>query len=853
MSRELDRQRITFGLPLVGQLLIVLCLTFGLITGAAAQTGELQVMLTQVDSQAFPQVTAYVTVSDENGLPVTGLTAADFAAVEDSLPLPAANLTIESAVVPGLQLVLGLDLSTPPESLAAVKTAAKSFVATLQPQDRLALVAYYDEFRLIYDFTNNSAALQAAIDSLTGQGNWTTLYQTIDETAALLDALPPGRKAVILLNDKRNNIGNFPVEQALNRLKVARTPLYVLGLAYTDKIVRTDLKPIDLPASGKIVAMLNSPDEALPQLEAIADQLRQGYRLTFPSQLQGDNAEHTLVVKAAAQGSSGQAQGRFMAFSSGQVVVTLPGLTAGQTVGGVVNLTAQVKAPAPVASVEYLLDGQSLQQEAGPPYFYEWDSTGVPTGVHTLVAKAIDTAGNQGQAELQLNVVPPLVVTVLTARNQIRPGDTVPVQAIIEAVNEVTSVELWLDGRLLIADNTPPYRFSIPSAAYTPGEHVMMVQAKDKLGRVAQGNLTLQFLAAPWRLIDWLRPVLIAAAILLALLLLWLLAWLLWRRRRQPYKFALVIANLGNISSRYKLRAEEPAGQLDFSFMLGHTLLAAEPVPVYLEPQGVQTGPAASYPTQPDGPIAAGRQGQRSMPQFKKPEGANQLQKAGSKLSGIAALTSPLVTLTVMIASFLPRSIGEPMQRWANGIMQQQTRVQSQVSYTQSNISSTRHTFQSAGGQLASAVPAKPTLSQAAPAPDRVAVPTAPPPPALAETQPMIRTPAVSTRATNGGASRSAPVQSGWVWTPAVEPGETLNIELLISPFKPNLAQTYKFTVTSRPVDAADAPAVIERGELEVIPPSKVWRILALVLFILATVVITVLTSLVVMWLLNLT
>jgi hypothetical protein len=89
------------------------------------------------------------------------------------------------------------------------------------------------------------------------------------------------------------------------------------------------------------------------------------------------------------------------------------------------------------------------------------------------------------------------------------------------------------------------------------------------------------------------------------------------------------------------------------------------------------------------------------------------------------------------------------------------------------------------------------------------------------------------------------------VWTSVVEPGETLNVELLIHPLKPYLAQTYQFSVTSRPVEAADAPAVVERGELEVRPPSRVWRILALVLFVLSTAAIIVLTGLVVWWLLN--
>lgn len=824
------------------------------IPASTAQIGTLQVNLIQVDSSAFPQVTAYVTVTDENGLPVTGLQAADFTAVEDNLPVAANSLTVESDTISGLQLVLGVDLSTTPESLAQVKAAAKTFIAALRPEDKVALVAYYDDFRIIYNFTNNITALQAALDSLTLQGNWTALYRTIFEAGKLLEPLPPGRKAVILLNDKRNNIGDFPVQQALDQLRAARAPLYVLGLEYTDKIVRADLKPLDLPASGKIVTVLASPDQIQPQLETIAAQLRQGYRLTFSSQLQADNAEHNLSIVAATPTNSGQGQGQFTAISVGQVTVALAGLTDGQTVGGIVTLTAQVTAPAPVSSLEYLLDGQLLQQIATPPYLFEWDSTSVATGAHTLTARATDTAGHHGQTELRLNVVPPLVITILTPKTEIEQGETVSLQTIIEAVAEVTAVELWLDGRPLQQHNAPPYDFSLSSADYTPGEHIVTVQAQDRFGRSAQGSLTLQFLAPPPPRFTWLRPVLITAVILLAGLLLLLLAWLLLRRRVRTHKFALTLANNGNIATPYKLRAEEPSGMLKFTFLFGGAPLMAEPAP---EPKPVAASYAASVTAAPvpaNGTAAVPQPGQPRERKVKMPEGGgNPLKKAGDTLGCIGSILSPFATLAVTIATFLPSAIGEPLQRWANAIVQKQTQVQSQVSYTKSNIDTTKSTFQSAGGKLAAAVPAKSgqaVMAEAVPPPLPVNAETVPL--AAIQTQARVAAPVpVTPPAQTRRDAIKVVNQPEWFWTSTVQPGHTLQLDMLIRPLKPGLAQLYTFSVTSRPAEAVDAPTIIEHGELEVKPPLPLWRLLAVLLFIIMAVVILVVTVLAVIGLLN--
>ena len=52
------------------------------------QDAELDVIITHVDSDAFPEVTADVTVFGEDGLPVEGLTTNGFTLLADGLQVP---------------------------------------------------------------------------------------------------------------------------------------------------------------------------------------------------------------------------------------------------------------------------------------------------------------------------------------------------------------------------------------------------------------------------------------------------------------------------------------------------------------------------------------------------------------------------------------------------------------------------------------------------------------------------------------------------------------------------------------------------------------------------------------------
>lgn len=725
--------------------------------GSEAGDGGPLVAITQVESEAFPQVTAFVVVSGEDGLPLGGLRASHFTLVENGDEVPASSITVEEDTTQGFSLVLALDVSsTEPDTLVQVQEAIKSFLDTLEPQDQVAIVAFYNEVQVVQDFTDSQRVLNAAINALGTQGDRSALNQAILECAALAGVPPLGRGAVVVFANSADNVRGVSMVEAVEQARASRVPVYAIG--FGSKIRADDLQELS-DLTGEPVLILADPDEMGDRLQEIKESLRQGYRVVFQSELQADDTEHDFSIGVTYQDQAGQAQGHFVAHL-GEVTVSLPDLADGQTVGGVVKLSAQVTdtAPAPTIAVEYLLDDRSLGDAVvAPPYSLDWDSTTVEPGVYVLTARAVDSAGNEGQAEVSLNVVLPLVVTLSTPQEAVELGELVTIEAQVEALAEVEQVEFLLDGDSLGSDSVAPFRFSFDSGVHVSGEHTLTARAQDDLGREQDASLSVAFVAPPppptpkpppepepspsrnWLLIPAVVVVL-AIAIASGVALVTLLRL---QRERNRISYSLEISNLGNVRSRYELQAEEPSGDLSFEFALDGDSLHQRQVA-----SGEKVAPVDS---------------QASL------EGVKQAADKGRGVS------RTLANWAASAASFLPRSIREPVLRTSGQVRRGEQKV-SQVE----GASRRRVT------QAEALVPSSQEAGPAAPA--------------------------------------SPAAVRAWAQTPFVEPGETLTVDLRIDPARPYHTQHYPFTVLSRSVEQEDAPLVVEETGVQIVRPSWLRR-----------------------------
>jgi VWFA-related protein len=782
---------------IVAVALLALVLTLGLMVGARAQDGGPVVTIIQVDSQAFPQVAAYIAVSDENGLPLTDLTQADLTILEQGLETPVTLTAVESVHSLDLSLALVVDVSMPDAPLAEVKEAALALLDALGPWDKVALLLLYDEFEVLHDFTNNTEELRAIIEILEGEGNYTTLYGVASEAATMVSKLPTGHKAVIILTNHKDNISTLSAEATIEYARSVGVPLYLIGFGHH---FQSDPIQDMVKLTGGQSFCLSRPEEMRDTVQELEKRLRQGYRLTFQSGFKADNAEHDFSIRVTHRDRTGRAVGRFVALPS-QVTVSLPGLAEGQTVAGVVNLAVQATAPTPIASVEYRLNDQTLAEVTEPPYSFEWDSTALEPGPYRLTVHVVDQGGSEGQVEVKLNVVRPVVVTASASQTEVEVGDQVTIEAEVEALARVAQVEFLLDGELVGSDDTPPYRFSFDSDPYPAGEHLVTVRAEDSLGREAENSLTIQFLSPSAleslrlrlveRLSNWRRFLVIGGVIAAALAIvamsvigLVVVTKTQKRRRRQIYK--LGISNLGNVRSRYELRVEEPMDALEFESALNGVNLPQWPVPQVTE---AVAEAAIAPPASARSPASPAREGVGQR--------AGQAMRTGSAITKIVS----------SISAILPRSLGAPLQRAIRPVRTAQstasrvTRLPTKVTRVMPAPSPARSTAQAARST------AEPTRAPARP--QTVAV--APVPQPLGET---------------------------WSQTPFVEPGETLTIDLLIAPLNPYQTRNYSFKVISRSLDQKDPPLVVEEGSVQIVGISWFRRLLPYLVFALTSALV---------------
>jgi len=138
-----------------------------------------------------------VVVTDKNGKFVTDLAQTDFTVSEDG---KRQEISIFAAVKQPFNAVLVIDTSNSTQDrLRAIQYAAVEFTKQLRPGDRMMVISFDNEVKVLTEFTEDRSELEATIKT-TESGFGKLLYEAI---AKALDQLKEieGRRAVILFSD----------------------------------------------------------------------------------------------------------------------------------------------------------------------------------------------------------------------------------------------------------------------------------------------------------------------------------------------------------------------------------------------------------------------------------------------------------------------------------------------------------------------------------------------------------------------------------------------------------------------------------------------------------------------------
>ncbi|MBX3243584.1 MAG: VWA domain-containing protein [Acidobacteria bacterium] len=267
---------------------------------------------------------AAITVTDLQNRAVPGLAASDFEITENGLSRQI--ISVEKVQAP-VNLVLLLDVSGSIENYVTfIRKAARSFVETVDAEDRISIVIFSEDVKVLANFSTDKTRLSESLDTFDA-GGATAYYDSLG--FAISESLRPlkgERTAIVILTDGDDNRSFLAFDSLIGAVEESGAliyPLYVPsglvaasaanGLGDIDPLRNRHLTLTSkADDEGKQLAKVSGgvyyPISQLSQIqtayEDIVVQLRAGYEITFSSASAGspDNdtrqASPTLRIRS---------------------------------------------------------------------------------------------------------------------------------------------------------------------------------------------------------------------------------------------------------------------------------------------------------------------------------------------------------------------------------------------------------------------------------------------------------------------------------------------------------------------------------------------------------------------------
>jgi VWFA-related protein len=207
----------------------------------------------QFVSTLAPQLLRFnASVTDRNGRAIGGMKESDFMVYEDGIERKVMKVVPTNEP---FNLVLLLDVSgSVEERIDFIRKAARDFLNTTSPQDRIAIISFRDDIQIISDFTTDRRALSKKLDEIDA-GGATALYDALGYVFAdTVKQLRGERTAIVILSDGDDNKSFVPFPAILEAIIESGALIY----------------PLYIP-SGLI------PEASVPKPEITIDPLRTRY------------------------------------------------------------------------------------------------------------------------------------------------------------------------------------------------------------------------------------------------------------------------------------------------------------------------------------------------------------------------------------------------------------------------------------------------------------------------------------------------------------------------------------------------------------------------------------------------
>lgn len=230
--------------------------------------------------------TVYVSALDDKGEPVEGLGPGDFVIREDGLRREV--LRVSRAIEP-IDIALLVDTSaSASNAIGSIRDGIKGFVATMAPQNRIAIISLADRPTVLVDYTSDARRLEDGVGRLFSMSSsGMTLLDAIVETSTGLRKRDTPRAVIVpVITDgvEFTNRHYRDVIAAINQAGAALHALTIGGFFSTDdNTERERAFVLDIgtkDTGGQRVTVL-ADSAVIPALAKLARELSSQYKVVY--------------------------------------------------------------------------------------------------------------------------------------------------------------------------------------------------------------------------------------------------------------------------------------------------------------------------------------------------------------------------------------------------------------------------------------------------------------------------------------------------------------------------------------------------------------------------------------------
>ena len=259
----------------------------------------------RIVSEVAPQLMRFnASVTDRNGRAIGGMRESDFTVWENGVER---RITSVAPANEPFNLVLLLDVSgSVEERMDFIRKAARDFLRTTSPQDRISIISFRDDIQVISDFSTDRQMLSKKLDEIDAGGG-TALYDALGYVLSEpLKQLRGERTAIVVMSDGDDNKSFLPFPAILEALIESGAlvyPLYVpsglvpessvpkpeitidpLRTRYLTLTTRAEEEARKLAAaSGGVYYPIRRLEDLQKAYDDVVAQLRSAYTITYAS------------------------------------------------------------------------------------------------------------------------------------------------------------------------------------------------------------------------------------------------------------------------------------------------------------------------------------------------------------------------------------------------------------------------------------------------------------------------------------------------------------------------------------------------------------------------------------------